>query len=55
MATFALLLLVIVAAASALAYRRIDIRPAGSTNAIDRDAQRITCELRAILSSSQYR
>ncbi len=55
MATFALLFLVIIAVASALAYLRTDIRPAGSTNSVDRDAQRITSELRAILSASQYR
>jgi hypothetical protein len=42
-------------APAALRRYRIATRPIGSTGVVDRDAQRITAELRAITSMSAYR
>jgi|GEM_PF-3883385 len=54
MITFALLFLAITAL-SVFLYRRIGVGLTGSTNVIDRDAQRIQTELRAILALRDYR
>lgn len=54
MLIFALFLLVGIAFSIYIHYR-IGTRPAGSSNVVDRDADRIAHELRAILAASEHR
>jgi hypothetical protein len=53
MLTFAILFLTFTAL-SVFLYHRLGVRLTGSTNVVDRDAQRIQTELRAMLAMRDY-